>query len=179
MEGWGRIILPVFAYPLDEVMGVNFPWKSLLVCLLVPLGVGALSGLVNQSGMAAFSALEKPPLTPPDWVFPIVWGILYLLMGLASWLIHTSKGDVGAVRAAMRLYGLQLGMNFFWPLFFFTLEWRLWAFVWLMVMWALILVVLLWFYRLRRTAGWLMLPYLVWTAFAGYLNLGVVLCNLS
>lgn len=159
-------------------MGVNFPWKSLLVCLLIPLGIGGLSGLVNGPGMEAFQGLEKPPLTPPDWVFPVAWTVLYLLMGLAGWLVWTAEKDSGLKRAALRLYGLQLAMNFFWPLFFFTLQWRLWAFVWLMVMWALIFAVLLWFYRLNRAAGWLMVPYLAWTAFAGYLNLGVVLCNL-
>lgn len=157
---------------------VNFPWKSLLLCLAAPLGVGALSGLVNGPGMAAFDALTKPPLTPPDWVFAAVWTVLYLLMGLASFLVWNQPGSKGAARAALRLYGLQLGMNFFWPLLLFTLEWRLGAFVWLMVLWALILVTLLRFYRIRRLAGWLLAPYLAWTAFAGYWNLGVVLCNL-
>lgn len=160
-------------------MGLKFPWKSLLVCLLIPLGVGGLSGLVNGPGMAAFDQLAKPPLTPPDWVFAVSWAILYLLMGLASWLVWNYGKDKGAVRGALRLYGLQLGMNFFWPLFFFTLQWRLGAFVWLVVLWALILTTLLRFLQLNRAAGWLLLPYLVWTAFAGYLNLGVVLCNLQ
>lgn len=160
------------------MIGLKFPWKSLLVCLLIPLAVGGLSGIINQPGMAAFDALAKPPLTPPNWVFPVVWTILYLLMGLASWLVWAYSKSRGAVQAALRLYSLQLGMNFFWPLFFFTLEWRLGAFVWLMVLWALILVTLLRFYRLNKAAGWLMAPYLAWVAFAGYLNLGVVLCNL-
>lgn len=156
---------------------MNKKRKSLLLCIAIPLAVGALSALLTRNGMEKFESLHKPPLTPPGWLFPVVWTVLFLLMGIASYLILRSGGARRAVRDALAVYGVQLGCNFFWTILFFDLGAYLPAFVWLVVLWLLILASAVQFYRLSRTAGWLMLPYVVWVAFAGYLNMGVYLLN--
>ena len=127
--------------------------------------------------MERFASLAQPPLTPPGWVFPVVWTTLFLLMGIASYLASTPGGSRPAVGGALALYSLQLAFNFMWPIFFFNLGWYLFAFGWLVVLWLLILAETVRFFRLSRPAGYLMLPYLAWGAFAGYLNLGVYWLN--
>ena len=116
-------------------------------------------------------------MSPPMWVFPVVWTILFAAMGFASYLVYTAEGRRGGKRSALWMYGLQLLVNFTWPVFFFELNWRLFAFFWLILLWAMILGVTVQFFRIRPGAGLLMLPYLAWVAFAGYLNFGIYLLN--
>ena len=151
--------------------------KRLLLCLAVPLAVGGLSAFLTRDAMEQFQKLNKPPLAPPGWVFPIAWTALYLLMGLASYLVWQSRGPRRAVREALTLYGVQLGFNFLWTILFFNMGRYLFAFIWLAVLWVLILALVIRFYRLSRIAGYLMIPYLMWVAFAGYLNFGIYLLN--
>lgn len=127
--------------------------------------------------MEAFQKLNQPPLSPPGWLFPVVWTILFLLMGIASYLVFTSKESRDAVNTALLVYGIQLVVNFFWSIFFFNLGAYLFSFFWLILLWVLILAVLLLFRRISRAAGYLMLPYLLWVSFAGYLNLAIYLIN--
>ena len=149
-------------------------WKTLLPCLALPLGVGFLSSLLTRSAMDRFAALRQPPLSPPGWVFPLVWTVLYLLMGLSSYLVLTAgKGRP----PGLGLYCLQLLFNFFWPLLFFGMGLYLPAFFWLLALWGLVLATAVQFSKTSRKAARLLLPYLAWTAFAGYLNLGVCLLN--
>lgn len=149
----------------------------LILCLLIPLAVGGLSALLTGGGMERFEVIRKPPLTPPGWIFPPAWSILYLLMGLASYMALTSGREAAEIRAAHIVYGVQLAMNLLWSLFFFNLSTYLFSLLWLVALWLLILLCLILFCRLKHAAGWLMLPYLIWVAFAGYLNLGVYLLN--
>ena len=151
--------------------------KYLILFLAIPLAVGGLSAFLTRDGMEQFQKLNKPPLTPPGWLFPVVWTVLFLLMGLASYLVWKSDAPRHTVRSALTLYGVQLGFNFFWSILFFNMERYLFAFFWLVALWVLILATTLRFYRLSKTAGYLMVPYLVWVAFAGYLNYGVYLMN--
>lgn len=151
--------------------------KLLLACLAVPEGVGALSALLTRDGMEVFQSLEKPPLTPPGWVFPVVWTVLFLLMGLASYVVIRSGRPRSMVWRALAVYGLQLFFNFVWMLLFFNLGAYLPAFFWLIALWLFIWMNFLLFYRISRMAGWLLVPYLLWVLFAGYLNLGVYLLN--
>ena len=160
---------------MENNKGIN--WKTLIICLLIPLAVGGASAFLITDSMKRFAELNQPALSPPGWLFPIVWTVLYVLMGIASYLVYTSGDDRGAVRTALTVYGVQLAMNFVWPLLFFNMGAYLFAFVWLVVLWVLILITLVLFYRIRRGAGWLMLPYLLWTAFAGYLNLFIFILN--
>lgn len=151
--------------------------KLLAICLLVPLAVGGLSALLTGGGMADFESLDKPALTPTGWLFPVAWTILYILMGVASYLALKSGGAQTNIRRALALYGSQLAFNFLWTIFFFGMAAYLFAFVWLVALWLLVFATAIWFYRLSHAAAYLMLPYLLWTAFAGYLNLGVYLLN--
>lgn len=151
--------------------------KKLAICIAIPLIVGGVSALISGGGMRAFNELNKPPLSPPGWLFPVVWTVLYVLMGIASYLVLVSGEDEAKVTSALKTYGLQLAFNFFWSIIFFNLESYLFAFIWLVALWILILLTMIKFFRIREAAGYLLLPYLAWVTFAGYLNLGIYLLN--
>ena len=148
----------------------NMHWKNLITTVAIPLAAGGLSAWITKDGMKAFETVNQPPLTPPMWLFPVVWSILFVLMGIASYLVVMQKGED---TKALTLYAVQLIFNFFWSIWFFNLGWYLFAFLWLVALWILIIATTVAFYRISKPAAWLMLPYLVWVAFAGYLNLGV------
>ena len=152
--------------------------KLLALCLAVPLAVGGLSAFLSLGGMDAFMQTAKQsPLTPPPAVFIIVWTLLYLAMGLASYLVLTSRAPAPEVDEAMRKYGIQLAFNFFWSILFFGMMAYLFSFVWLVGLWIAIAANLAAFYRISKPAGLLLVPYLLWVSFAGYLNLSVYLMN--
>lgn len=153
---------------------MNIQWKNLITCIAIPLAVGGLSVLFTGNTAADFAVLNKPALAPPGWLFPVVWTILYILMGIASYLVLTSGKPNSA---ALTVYGVQLVFNFLWPILFFTLKRYLLAFIWLILLWALILETYLLFRRISKPAGYLLLPYLVWVTFAGYLNYSIYLLN--
>lgn len=147
------------------------------MCLALPLIIGGLSALLSGPGMELFASLEQPPLSPPGWLFPVVWTLLYLMMGLASCLVLESGGERKQISAALTLYGVQLAVNFFWSIFFFNMQLYLFSFFWLVLLWCLILATLISFYQLSKPAGLLLVPYLLWVTFAGYLNLAIALLN--
>lgn len=149
-------------------------WKTLIFCVAVPLAVGGFSALLTRNSMQTFNTVAKPALAPPGWLFPVVWTILYILMGIASYLVTISRKPNGA---ALITYGLQLMFNFFWSIIFFNLNMYLFAFIWLIFLWLLILKTTVQFYRISELAGILMIPYLLWVAFAGYLNFSIYLLN--
>ncbi len=156
---------------------MKFKPKKLMICLAIPLAVGGLAALLSMSGMRAFDELQKPALTPPGWVFPVVWTALYLMMGLASYLVPESRRPQEDIEAALTVYACQLAVNFFWPILFFRLELYLFAFFWLVALWVMVIATLAYFHKLCKTAGALIIPYLLWVTFAGYLNFGVYLLN--
>ena len=156
---------------------MKIDWKKLLICLAVPLTVGGLSALLSGGGMQDYQGLNQPPLAPPGWVFPVVWTILYLLMGYASYRVLTSGADRDEIKKALSLYGIQLFLNFLWSPVFFGLQWRLVAFFILVAMWVLIYLTIRAFSKIDERAGDFLLPYLLWVTFAGYLNLGVYILN--
>ena len=156
-------------------MKINY--KLLIICITIPLAVGSLSGFISARAMDSFSQLNQPPFSPPGFLFPIVWTILYILMGIASYLVLTSGQSQTKIKDAMITYGLQLFFNFFWSIIFFNLEWYMFAFVWLVVLWVLIFNTIISFYEISKTAAYLLIPYLIWVTFAGYLNLGIYLLN--
>lgn len=153
---------------------MKIQWKNLVTCIAIPLAVGSLSALLSQRGMAAYAMMNKSALSPPGWVFPVVWTILYVLMGIASYLVLTSGKPYDA---ALTVYAIQLFFNFFWSILFFRLGLCVTAFIWLVLLWFLILGTTVLFYRIVKAAGYLMIPYLLWVAFAGYLNLSICLLN--
>ncbi len=146
---------------------------TLLKCIAIPLAVGALASFLSGGGMEMFAVLKKPPLSPPGWLFPIVWTILYTLMGLASYYIYTADAPKEQKSDALTIYGYQLVVNFLWPIFFFDFQWYLFSFFWLVLLWVLIIVMIRRFSEISRLAALLCVPYLLWVTFAGYLNLGI------
>lgn len=156
-------------------MKINY--RLLGICIAIPLVVGALAGFLTSGSMEAFGRLNQPALSPPGFLFPIVWTILYILMGISSYLIVASGEDNEKIKNALFFYGAQLIFNFFWSIWFFNLEWYLFAFVWLIALWVLILDTILSFYEISKTAAYLLIPYLLWVTFAGYLNLSIYLLN--
>lgn len=155
---------------------MKIQWKKLILFLAIPLAVGGLATLLS-GGMDSYKVMNQPPLSPPGWVFPIVWTILYLLMGYASYLVYTSGKDPKDIRRALILYGAQLFFNFLWPIVFFGFGWYLTAFFVLAILWVLIYLTMRSFAAIDERAGDLLLPYILWVTFAGYLNLGVFLLN--
>ena len=151
-------------------------WKKLIIALAIPLAVGALGALLS-GGMDTYQTLKQPPLSPPGFIFPIVWTILYLLMGYASYRVYVSGSPRAAIRRALIFYGIQLVLNFLWPLIFFGLQWYWAAFVLLVLLWIGIYLTMYQFGQIDDTAENLLIPYLLWVTFAGYLNLGVALLN--
>lgn len=152
-------------------------WKPYVLGILLTEAVGGLSGWLTRDGARFYSeAIVQPPLSPPAIVFPIVWGILFALMGISAARIWLAPPSADRTRA-LRLFVLQLGFNFFWSIFFFNLRNFGFAFVWLLVLWALILAMILAFRAVDPPAAWLQVPYFVWVTFAAYLNLGVWILN--
>ncbi|MBQ3252302.1 MAG: tryptophan-rich sensory protein [Oscillospiraceae bacterium] len=152
-------------------------WKKLAVCIALPLAVGGVAALLTAGAMDAYRMLNKPAFSPPGWVFPVAWTVLYILMGWASYRILTADASKEKKRDALILYSLQLAANFFWSLLFFRWELRLTAFFWLFGLWLLIYATIRLFYRVEDLTGDLLLPYLLWTTYAAYLNLGAFLLN--
>ena len=158
-------------------MNVKIEWKKLIVSLAAPLAVGGLSALITKDNMVMFELVKKPPLAPPGWLFPVAWTVLYILMGLASYWVWNSDAQRGVKKAGAAYYALSLVFNFAWPIIFFNLDKYLAAFIWLCLLWRFTLLAAVQFRRADSRAGVAMLPYLLWVAFAGYLNLGIYLLN--
>ena len=148
-------------------------WKPYLCGILLTEAVGGLAALLTREATALYgSTIRKPPLSPPAVVFPIAWTILYALMGVGAARIY--RLPPSAERStALRLFGIQLAVNFAWSILFFNFQAFGFAFFWLAVLWILIVRMILSFAEQDRTAAWLQLPYLLWVLFAAYLNLGV------
>ena len=146
-------------------------WK-LAKAIAIPVIGGAVTGLLTSGGMRGFDMVNQPPLSPPGWLFPIVWTILYTLMGISSYLIYeNSTGEKR--RQALFIYAAQLIVNLLWPFFFFVLDWYLFSFVWLIGLWVLIFQMIREFSEISKIAAYINIPYLLWVTFAGYLNLGI------
>lgn len=155
-------------------------WR-LLVSLAIPLGIGGLAALIAGNSMEQFGAFNQPPFSPPAWLFPVAWTVLYILMGVACFLvwIHPTNKQVttGEKTRFFVVYGIQLVFNFFWSIFFFNLSWHLFSFIWLIALWVMILYLVIWGGKNHRAVMWLLLPYLLWVTFAGYLNIMIAILN--
>lgn len=147
--------------------------KLLAKSIALPVLVGVVSGLLTRNAMQDFEVLNQPPLSPPAWLFPVVWTILYVLMGISAYLIKTSDADEQEKSDALTLYYYQLLVNFLWPVFFFNFGWYLFAFVWLLLLWVLVILMIRSFDKINKTAAYLNLPYLLWLTFAAYLNFAI------
>lgn len=152
--------------------------RKLLGSLAVAVGAGILAGFFAGGAMTEYAGLVQPPLSPPGSVFPVVWTILYLMMGVALYLASSAPHiRAERKRPAYLLFGLQLFFNMLWTVWFFRFHLYGFSAVWLAVLLALVLFTTIEFWRLNRWAGIWMAPYLLWTAFALYLNLGIWILN--
>ena len=152
-------------------------WKAYAFWIGLSELVGVLAGFLIRRGVEIYGlTTAKPPLSPPDWVFPVVWTILYALMGISAARIWKLK-DSAEKRRSVNLFIIQLAVNFFWPLFFFNLQAYGFALVWLVLLWIFVLLLILNNRKLDKYAAYLLIPYLIWLSFAVYLNAGVYLLN--
>ncbi len=150
---------------------------SLIKSIAIPLLVGVVAGLLSRNGMEVFETVNKPPLSPPAFLFPIVWTILYILMGISSYLIIKSDAKPEEKTKALKIYAYQLVVNFLWPTFFFNLKWYFFSFLWILLLWVLIILMIREFSKISKTAAYLQIPYLLWVTFATYLTFSIWLLN--
>ena len=148
-------------------------WKKLAVCIAIPLAVGATAAFLTRGGMSEFKTLMKPPLSPPAWVFGVVWTILYTLMGISSYLISEAKATSEDKESALTTYFYQLVVNFLWPIFFFSFGWYLFSFFLLLFLWILVHGMRQKFSAISKLASRLNIPYIVWLTIAACLNFGI------
>ena len=150
-------------------------WKALLISLAISLGTGGLSAALTAGSMEKYKTMYKPPLAPPGWLFPIVWTILFILMGVAAYLVYETEADEEDKQNAYIFYGAQLIVNAAWTIIYFRFQAYIFAFAWLILLWYLILMTIRSFWKINATAGKLLLPYLLWVTFAAYLNLAIAI----
>ena len=156
---------------------------KLVIAILIPLLVGGLSAFITKDAMMVFDTIKKPPLSPPGIIFPIAWSILYVLMGVASYLIYNmdvTKLDEKQVilrKKILTIYIIQLIFNFFWSIIFFKFLMYKFAFVWLVILWVLVFIFIKNAIKLNKASAYLMIPYLLWMTFAGYLNIMIAVLN--
>lgn len=146
------------------------------ISLLIALGVGGLSALLTNMGMESFESANKPSITPPDIVFPIVWTVLFTLMAISSAMVYLQPQGKNRSRAQL-VYAMQLAANFIWSILFFNFAAYGFSFFWLIFLWALILLMIIYCFKVNKPSAYLQLPYLLWVSFAGYLNLSIWLLN--
>lgn len=152
-------------------------WKTFALWIGLAEAVGGLSAWLSREGMKAYSeTVAQPPLSPPMWLFPVVWGILFLLMGYSAGRIYLAPESRDRSRG-LNLFVAQLIINFFWSLIFFNAQAFGLAFVWLILLWVLVLLMILTFRKVDPLAAWLQVPYLLWLTFAAYLSAGVWYLN--
>ena len=141
--------------------------------ILIPLIVGGVVGFIT-SGFMDYMELKQPFLAPPGFIFPIVWTILYTLMGVSYGILKSNNLTDSETDL---IYYLQLGVNALWSIFFFVFKWRLFSFFWIILLAILVILMIVKFYSKNKVAGLIQIPYLLWILFASYLNLSIYLLN--
>ncbi len=158
-------------------MVFKFNLKRFLISIALPLFVGGLSAFITRGNMDLYSKIVTPPFSPPSWLFPIAWIILYILMGISLYIVWNSNATIYQKQRAYIIFGIQLFLNFIWSPIFFNRQWFLLAFIVLLILWVFVLFMIIAFYKISKTAGLLQIPYLIWLTFAGYLNFAIYLLN--
>ena len=169
------MVLFIFLYIYfigDVVRKIN---RELVISIAIPLVVGVISWLLSIGGLKSFELLKKPFLSPPGFIFPIVWTILYVLMGYGSYLMYESNDYHSD--CCLKIYAINLFVNMLWSPLFFGLGLRLFSFIWIIILDLVILYMIICFYKVNKKAAYLQIPYLIWCLFATYLNLAFYLLN--
>lgn len=151
--------------------------KYSIIFSAISLGVGGLSTIFTRKNMGIYNEINQPFFSPPAWLFPIVWAVLYILMGISLGIALTSPRRADEKKNARIYFGLHLAVNFFWSIIFFNLQMFKWSFVWLCLLLALIIFMTQSFFKLSKVAGYLQIPYIVWVFFAGLLNFSIAILN--
>lgn len=144
-----------------------------LLYILTPIIGGSIVGLIINKSID-YNYLVNPPLSPPSYLFPIVWSILYLLIGTSYYIYRKNNNDDSLT---IRLYYIQLILNYLWSIIFFTLKLRTLAVIWIIILAITIIYLMIRFYKEERTSFYLFIPYILWVLFATYLNIGIVVLN--
>ena len=147
------------------------------ISIAVPLCAGVLSALLSMENMDIYKEIKTPPLSVPSFLFPVVWTVLYVLMGISCAMIWKYRKTDKNAEKALYYYGASLVFNFVWSILFFNLRLFLPAFLWLLMLLYLIIRTVICYYKVYKPAAYLQIPYIVWAAFAGYLNLGIKILN--
>lgn len=148
-------------------------FKIYLKSIIIPVIVGGLVGLLISNSID-YNSLQKPFLAPPSILFPIMWTILYILMGVSYGMLQSKMLVDSEINL---IYYIQLFVNAFWSIFFFVFKWRLFSFIWILLIDVLVIVMIVKFYKKHKVAGLIQIPYLLWSLFATYLNLSIYLLN--
>lgn len=146
-----------------------------VICIAIPVAAGIISAFFTSNNMMIFAELNKPPLAPPAWLFPVAWTVLYILMGIASARVVLSGHE--KTTQLIELYFAQLVLNFLWSIIFFNLSMYYFAAIWLFVMWLLIVIFTVKSRKVDMVAFCCFIPYVLWCTFALYLNIGVAMLN--
>lgn len=158
-------------------MVFNFNLKKFLISIGIPLATGGLAALLTKDSMDLYSKINQPPLSPPAWLFPVAWTILYLLMGISLYLIWNNSTDYNFKKVAFILFSVQLILNFIWSLVFFNSRQFTAAFIILIFMFIFTLFMTLRFYKINKISAFLQIPYILWLTFAAYLNYAICVLN--
>ncbi len=146
-------------------------YKEYIIQIVIALAAGGLSAFITRDSFSFYETIKQPPLSPPSIVFPVVWSILFTLMGVSAGRVKRKVGTIPFV------YRLQLAVNFLWSIIFFNMQAFGFAFIWLLLLWVLILIMIVEFYRIDKLAAYLQIPYLLWVTFAGYLTFMIWILN--
>jgi translocator protein len=150
-------------------MKINF--KKLLISILLPLSCGAIAGIATSSNIDSwYKTLIQPSFAPPNWLFGPAWTTLYILMGIALYLVWTNPTTSHWKQKAFFIFGIQLVLNFLWSFLFFHFHWKGIALFEICLLWISIFLTILVFAKVNKTAAWLLVPYIAWVTFATILN---------
>lgn len=150
---------------------------DLIISILITLGGGLIIGFITNNADKQYVNLNKPIFAPPNWVFPIVWSLLYILIGLAAYRIYELRKQGKNTKNALVYYSTQLILNFLWPIIFFKLQLYGVAFIELVILLVFIFITTIKFFKVDKVAGFLMLPYILWSLYASILNLFIWMMN--
>lgn len=148
-------------------------FKIYLKAILIPLIIGGIVGWII-SGFIDYNSLVQPPLAPPSILFPIMWSILYVLMGVSYGILDSNSLVDSSINS---IYYWQLFVNALWSIFFFVLKWRFFSFLWILLLLVLVIIMTIRFHKKNKVAGFLQIPYILWVSFATYLNFAIYLLN--
>jgi len=156
---------------MQAVVTSKKQWFVLAGFILLCVTTGMIGGLVTAPSIESwYRTIAKPSWTPPDWLFGPVWTVLFIMMGVAAWLVWKTRDRLAP---AMILFGLQLALNLGWSLLFFGARSPGLALIEVVFLWGAVLLTMLAFFGRQRTAGWLFVPYLAWVSFAAILNFAI------